>query len=139
GRPRRHHPRRAREEDDRHDGGCYLREGRRGLREVDHRARVEGLTDSTLRGASLLLLAAAWAAPAQAQPSAGELRAQLAQLRERPPEGTPHGTLLSIEYLIDTAERIDGGRFTAQAASWRARAARYLAAVREGRDPYLAE
>ncbi len=99
---------------------------------MDRRARVESLI-------SLVLLALAWAGPARAQPSAGELRAELGRLRESPPDGIPHGALLSIQYLIDTAERIDGGRFTEQAAGWRARAARYLAAVRDGSDPYLAE
>jgi enterochelin esterase-like enzyme len=83
----------------------------------------------------LLLLLGATAVPAHAQP-AESLRAGVADLRAatRPP--VPAGTLTSIEYLLETSERI-GGRFAAQSAAWRARAARYLEQAKKGRDPYL--
>ncbi|MFW6051748.1 MAG: extensin family protein [Myxococcota bacterium] len=73
-------------------------------------------------------------APARAQ-AAPALREQLEALRRDPPTGVSRGTLTSIEYLLDTAGRIEG-RFEPQAASWRERAKRYLEAARQGVDPY---
>lgn len=63
------------------------------------------------------------------------LRADLAALRTSRPEQVPPGSLTGIEYLLDVADRIERG-FAPQAASWRAKAARYIEAVRAGRDPY---
>ena len=103
----------------------------RRLRQVDRVARASFVASC--------LCAALAAGSAHAQPSAEALRAQLAEARESRPESVPEGTLFGIEYLIDTAERIDGGRFTNQAGEWRARASRYLDAVRQGRDPYQEE
>ncbi|MFW5925999.1 MAG: hypothetical protein ACOCV4_07515, partial [Myxococcota bacterium] len=87
-------------------------------------------------------VALAWgailAAPSRAQapaPAPEALRETLAEVRADRPDGVAAGTLTSVEYLLDTADRIDG-RFSSQAASWRARAKRYLDAVRKGRDPY---
>jgi hypothetical protein len=85
----------------------------------------------------LVVALLAWGRPSPTQAQSTEaLRATLAELRDTPPRGVAPGTLTSIEYLIDTAQRIDG-RHAPQATAWRQRAARYLDAVREGHDPYL--
>lgn len=90
--------------------------------------------------ACLLSLALAPGA-VSAQPVAGApqstsaLREQLASIRAQRPAAVPEGTLTSIEYLLDVSERIER-TFEPQSIEWRARAQRYLATVREGRDPY---
>lgn len=91
---------------------------------------------TVLFAAALLSIWIPAGALAQGAPSVAELRAQLEAARRDRPAAVPAGSLLSIQYLIDTAERIDGGRFAAQSESWRRRAARYLARVRDGVDPY---
>ncbi|HJL27251.1 MAG TPA: extensin family protein, partial [Polyangiaceae bacterium LLY-WYZ-15_(1-7)] len=68
-------------------------------------------------------------------PASADDRARLERLMASPPEGIPEGTLVSIQHLLDTAERIED-RYEEQARSWRRRASRYLDAVEEGRDPY---
>ncbi len=69
-----------------------------------------------------------------------QLRADLSALKGRRPKSVPRGTLTSIEYLLDTADRIGGRSGTSgKANEWRGRAARYLAMAKEGRDPYAAE
>lgn len=75
---------------------------------------------------------------AAAQPSTAELREQLAQARRDRPDAVPEGTLISIGYLIDTANRIED-RFSEQSVAWRRTAAAYLEEVRQGRDPYPAQ
>lgn len=72
---------------------------------------------------------------ADAQDDASRLRADLAELRASRPQTVPEGSLTGIEYLLDVADRIERG-FAPQAASWRAKAARYIEAARAGRDPY---
>jgi hypothetical protein len=72
---------------------------------------------------------------AQGEPDGSRLRAELAELKASRPAGVPEGSLIGIEYLLDVADRIERG-FAPQAASWRAKAARYIEAVRAGRDPY---
>ncbi|MBX3272362.1 MAG: extensin family protein [Sandaracinaceae bacterium] len=81
----------------------------------------------------LLLLAAS---PARAQ-SFRELRDRVETVRRARPPSVPEGTLVSIEYLIDVAERIER-RFPTQSNSWRSRAASFLEAAAAGRDPYHA-
>jgi enterochelin esterase-like enzyme len=76
--------------------------------------------------------------PVSAQPSIEQMRGELARVRASPRPGVPDGTLTSIEHVLDVSERIERG-FETQSIAWRARAERYLAAVREGRDPYMAE
>jgi predicted esterase len=71
-----------------------------------------------------------------AQSSPEELRARVERLRARRPAAVPEGALLSIEYLIDIAQRIER-RFAPQSASWLRRAERFLRAAEDGRDPYV--
>jgi len=74
---------------------------------------------------------------AAASPSSAQTtRERLGRLMESPPEGIPEGALLSIQHLLDTAERIED-RYEPQAASWRRRAARYLEQVEQGVDPWV--
>lgn len=80
----------------------------------------------------LCLLAAV---PARAQ-TLTELRDRVAAVRRDRPSAVPEGTLTSIEYLLDTSERIER-RFPSQSAAWRARAASFLTAAEAGRDPYM--
>ncbi|MCB9592033.1 MAG: extensin family protein [Sandaracinaceae bacterium] len=87
-----------------------------------------------MRQISLALLLLAASAPAQAQ-SIAELRDQVAEVRQNRPPSVPEGTLTSIEYLLDVSERIER-RFPTQSATWRERAARFLASAAAGRDPY---
>ncbi len=72
---------------------------------------------------------------AQAQPSVDDLRSRLDAARAARPTAVPPGSLDSIAYVIDVAERI-ASRFETPSAEWRARASRYLDAVEAGRDPY---
>ncbi|MEM9072132.1 MAG: extensin family protein [Myxococcota bacterium] len=83
-----------------------------------------------MRAASLLILFAL-STPVHAQ----GLRARLAAAQDA---SVPRGTLTSIEYLLDAADRMERREFTEAATSWRQRASRYLRAVEEGRDPYPA-
>ena len=80
----------------------------------------------------LLLALLAFAPVAEAQ----DLRAQLQALRADRPAGIPEGTLVSIEHLLDTADRIETRDFGDEAASWRRRAERYLTLAARGTDPY---
>ncbi|MEM9192613.1 MAG: prolyl oligopeptidase family serine peptidase [Myxococcota bacterium] len=72
--------------------------------------------------------------PGAGAQTVSELREDLSRLEARS-NGVPPGTLRSIAYTIDVAERIDG-RFSEQSRSWRRRARRFLDAALEGRDPY---
>jgi predicted esterase len=81
-----------------------------------------------------LALVAASAARADAPPVAA-LRSRLAVLAANRPEAVPEGTLTSIGYMVDTAERIEN-RFAPQSESWRRRAAGFLDRVEAGHDPY---
>jgi hypothetical protein len=81
-------------------------------------------------------LAVALLLPAAARAdSVEELRQRVARLRADRPEGVPAGTVTSIAYLLQVAERIER-RFPEQSAAWKRRAERFLAAAEEGRDPY---
>ncbi len=48
------------------------------------------------------------------------------------------GTLRSIQYTLDVAERIGRG-FPAQSARWKQRAHAYIRTAKQGQDPYLTE
>ena len=87
-----------------------------------------------LRSHVVVVLVALASVGASAQGSPAE---RLAALRARADQPVPEGTLLSIEHLLATADRIEG-RFEEPAASWRRRALRYLDEVEAGRDPYPA-
>ncbi|AKF07082.1 extensin family protein [Sandaracinus amylolyticus] len=87
---------------------------------------------------ALLVVPASEVAAQDAPPTVASMREEVARLRTSRPAAVPEGTLTSIEYLLDVAERIERGEGP-QSARWRATAARYLAAVREGRDPYVGE
>jgi hypothetical protein len=71
-------------------------------------------------------------------PGIAELRTKLAAVRSQASAAVPEGTLVSIEYLIETAEQIEA-RHPKAAPLWRRRAARYLETAAAGRDPYAAE
>ncbi len=75
------------------------------------------------------------AASADTEPDLAALRAQLASAQAADAGKLPEGVFLSIAYTLDVAERIQNG-FAPQAAIWRARAARLLDAVGQGRDPF---
>ena len=81
-----------------------------------------------------LVLCVASVARADAPPVAA-LRARLATLEARRPEGVPEGALTSIGYMVDTADRIEN-RFAPQSESWRRRAAGFLERAEAGHDPY---
>jgi predicted esterase len=92
----------------------------------------------------LVVLAAAHAEPAQAEPPLPPpLRERFLKLSgSNPPAcgavGRPPVTrcvLDSIEHLVDVSERI-GKNFPTQAAAWRATAERHLAAAERGQDLY---
>ncbi|MGB0678493.1 MAG: prolyl oligopeptidase family serine peptidase [Polyangiales bacterium] len=72
-----------------------------------------------------------------APPSPSTLRTELKALQRGTPK-VPAGTLESIAYIIDTAERIDG-RFTPQSKQWLGRAEAYLAAAKQGQEPFQRE
>lgn len=76
------------------------------------------------------------AAQSQATPP-GTARERLARLQAERPESVSEGVLISIQHLLDTADRIEP-RYPVQAPRWRARAERYLGEVEAGRDPYVA-
>ncbi|MGF1466574.1 MAG: extensin family protein [Sandaracinaceae bacterium] len=82
------------------------------------------------------LVAAGAYAPRQAsaQASVDALRQRLAALRATDPQ-VPAGTLTSIAYLLDIAERIER-RHPGPSVAWRRQAERFLASAEEGRDPY---
>lgn len=80
----------------------------------------------------LALTPAALAAQAPATPGA-----RLDRLEANRPDGVPAGTLTSIRYLLQVADRIER-RFPEQSEAWRRRAARYLDEIEAGRDPYPA-
>ena len=80
----------------------------------------------------ILAVATLTAVPARAQ----DLRERLRALRADRPAAIPEGTLVSIEHLLDTADRIEGRDFEAPAAAWRRRAERYLELAARGTDPY---
>ncbi len=107
---------------------------------MDKRTQLSGARRP--RGARKVLLSLfvlwSWTATAAAQPSSAELLHQLEALEADPPASVPEGTLLSIRYLIETSNRIEGS-FPTQSESWRTRAARYLRLAREGTDPYPLE
>lgn len=63
------------------------------------------------------------------------LRAELAGLGQLPNPKVPPGTLQSIDYTLDVAERIERS-FPTQAASWRRRAQGFIQSVKQGNDPY---
>lgn len=96
--------------------------------------------------AALVLSLAPAPLPVRAQPGAtepgraptrpAEMRAELARLRAARDPRVPEGTLTSIEYALDVADRIER-TFAPQSEQWRATAARNLEAVRAGRDPYV--
>ncbi len=71
-----------------------------------------------------------------AQPSIATLRDEVQALRDARPEGVSEGALVSLDYSLDVASRIERN-FVPQSAAWRARVARYLERARAGRDPYL--
>ncbi|MCS6797625.1 MAG: extensin family protein [Myxococcota bacterium] len=73
-----------------------------------------------------------------AQAPDGEPEAILRALRADRPAGVPEGALVSIEYTLEVAARIERA-FPTQAAAWRARAVRYLRRARAGVDPYPEE
>ena len=83
--------------------------------------------------AAFVLLAAP-AARADAPPVAA-LRSRLATLAANRPAAVPEGTLTSLGYMVDTAERIEN-RFATQSESWRRRAAGFLDRAEAGHDPY---
>lgn len=85
-------------------------------------------------------LTAGLAVPAVAQPapSAAELRSRLDRVRQNPPAAVPEGSLTTVEFLTWLSQDIEG-RFAAQAPLWRRRAARYLDAIEQGRDPLIEE
>jgi len=83
--------------------------------------------------AAFVLLAAP-AVRADAPPVAA-LRSRLATLSANRPAAVPEGTLTSLGYMVDTAERIEN-RFTPQSESWRQRAAGFLDRAEAGHDPY---
>lgn len=89
-----------------------------------------------------LAFAAVWLglAPdlARSQAEPRTLRARIAALRASPPPGVPPGSLVSLDYLLDVAERTSR-QFGTQSQAWRARAERYLAMAEAGHDPYPAE
>ncbi len=66
-----------------------------------------------------------------------EPRERLARLHTERAAAVPEGALISIQHLLDTADRIEP-RYPEQAPRWRARAERYLDEVEAGRDPYPA-
>jgi hypothetical protein len=83
-----------------------------------------------------VLLALWMCSPALARAqSIAELRERAARLHHQRAASVPDGTVTSIEYLLDVAERIQG-RFGPQSNAWKARAARFLDAVEHGHDPY---
>lgn len=80
------------------------------------------------------LAALAWCAltvPAGAQDTQMSVEARLQALGP----AIPQGTRVSIQHLLDTADRIED-RHPESAPRWRRRAMRYLQAAEEGNDPY---
>ncbi len=75
------------------------------------------------------------ASPAAAQPDIEDLRRDYQALAAHPPAGLAPGVLTSIEYNVENADRIER-RWPEHAASWRTRAARFIRAARDGRDPF---
>lgn len=75
-----------------------------------------------------------FATPASAQ-SFEELHRRVGVARSEHASTVPSGSLTSIDYLLDVAERIRR-RFPPQSEAWRARAMRFLESVEQGRDPY---
>lgn len=111
-----------------------VRETERQSRVVRLRAkRVVGL--AAVVAASLALLGPPASADPDPVPDVATLRAQLASAQAADAGKLPEGAFLSIAYTLDVAERIQKG-FAPQGAAWRARAARLLHAVQQGRDPF---
>jgi predicted esterase len=86
-----------------------------------------------------ILLVLALPALARAQKlDTAPLRARLAALEQKPPEGLSRGVLLSIGHVLDVYERIRDS-FPQDAPEWFARADRYLDAAEQGKDGIAAE
>jgi predicted esterase len=85
-----------------------------------------------------IALLAVFAAPSGAQEKVdtAALRQRLEALSKARPSSVPEGALLSIEYVIDVAERIRKS-FPKDAPEWETRARRYLDAAEQGRDPFV--
>jgi len=81
------------------------------------------------------LLGVTKAQPPASAVSIDALKARLAALVARQGDGA---VLTSIAHVLDVAERIEA-KFKTQSAEWRGRAEKYLAAVEQGKDPYLQE
>lgn len=75
--------------------------------------------------------------PALHAQDAAAIRERLQRSYAARPDGVPEGALISIQHLLDTADRIEP-RYPEQAPRWRARADRYLREAEAGRDPYPA-
>lgn len=71
-----------------------------------------------------------------APPSLEELRQRLERARAAPAKSVTAGSLESIAFTLDVAERISKD-FRAQSLQWRARAASYLALAEKAIDPLL--
>lgn len=72
-----------------------------------------------------------------AQTSAS-IREEVTRIRATDHPGVPDGTLTTITFLADLADR-EEGRFGPQSQAWRRRAGRYLERVRAGADPLVEE
>ncbi|MBN8614075.1 MAG: extensin family protein [Deltaproteobacteria bacterium] len=85
-----------------------------------------------------LLLAPLGLAPAaaSAQAEIAELREQVDALRANRPPNVSEGALVSLDYSLDVATRIER-QFGEESEQWRTRVERYLAIAQQGRDPYL--
>jgi hypothetical protein len=98
--------------------------------------RLASRVHAPLLALALLAPTALGTAQPRASTSQDELRARVARLRQNRPASVPEGTLLSIEYLLDIARRIEQ-RFPTQSAQWTRRAERFLESAERGRDPYV--
>lgn len=77
------------------------------------------------------------ARPARAEPEndTASLRARLARLSSAHSEAVSESVLVSIEHLLDVAERVRS-KFPTQALEWRARALKHLEGAERGEDLY---
>lgn len=71
---------------------------------------------------------------AQPAPGVEKLRLEISELQKRSPT-VPQGAFESAAYQLDVAERI-AKSFPTQAAQWQARAAKLIARLRQGTDPF---